>query len=339
MKKQSTSRSAFFSVIFAVIILVAIVHGANGVTYSVSRSWTDGIGTANLVGTVDVPLGNYTIMNGGAAPFTNVSLTLTLNGSSAFLDHADTSQIFGSGQFFIDATLSSLTFDTANADEGNPADLNFFDATNTTRYVTGSNGNPGFEAGYSQTDGVIANLSFPVVFGTAGEGGLTLVSAASVQRGFAIDLPISGPSGVEDRSGKPNKKFTITMTFSNDIASVGSADSTCGSVSGISIDGNTVTINLVNVAHGCNGTDITITANDIVDTDGNSLSSASVLMGLLLGDVNGDRVVDRADVNLVQQFTHQKINSHNFRADVSNDGFINRSDKDLVRQQLGTSLP
>jgi len=144
---------------------------------------------------------------------------------------------------------------------------------------------------------------------------------------------------VEDRSGKPNKKFTITMTFGNDVASVGSASSTCGSVSGISIDGNTVTLRLVNVAHGCNGSDITITANDIVDTDGNSLSSASVDMGLLLGDVNGDRVVDRNDVNLVQQFTHQKINSHNFRADVSNDGFINRSDKDLVRQQLGTSLP
>ncbi len=144
---------------------------------------------------------------------------------------------------------------------------------------------------------------------------------------------------MEDRSGKPNKKFTITMTFGNDVASVGSASSTCGSVSGISIDGNTVTLRLVNVAHGCNGSDITITANDIVDTDGNSLSSASVDMGLLLGDVNGDRVVDRNDVNLVQQFTHQKINSHNFRADVSNDGFINRSDKDLVRQQLGTSLP
>src|SRR4030095_3331948 len=117
------------SIILAVIILVAIVHGANGVTYSVSRSWTDGIGTANLVGTVDVPLGNYTIMNGGADPFTNVSLTLTLKGPSAFLDHADTSLILGSGQFFIDATLSSLTFDTANGDSGNPADLQFYDVT------------------------------------------------------------------------------------------------------------------------------------------------------------------------------------------------------------------
>jgi hypothetical protein len=83
MKKQSTSRSAFFSVILAVIILGAIFRGANGVTYTVSRSWTDGIGTASLVGTVDVPLGNYTIMNSGADPFTNVSLTLTVNGNSA----------------------------------------------------------------------------------------------------------------------------------------------------------------------------------------------------------------------------------------------------------------
>ena len=327
------------SIILAVIILVAIVHGANGVTYSVSRSWTDGIGTANLVGTVDVPLGNYTIMNGGADPFTNVSLTLTLNGISAFLDHADTSLIFGSGQFFIDATLSSLTFDTANADESNPADLRFYDATNTTLYVTGSNGNPGFEAGYSQTDGVVANLSFPVVFGTAGAGGLTLASAASIQRGFAIDLPISGPSGVEDRSGKTNKKFYVAMTFNNNITSVGSATTTCGGVSSWSISGPTVTFKLVGVAHGCNESDITITANDVMDDMGNTLASTSVAMGLLLGDVNGDRVVDGTDLRIVRSYRGQHTNGTNYRSDVSNDGFINASDVQLVNQQQGTSLP
>jgi hypothetical protein len=189
-------------------------------------------------------------------------------------------------------------------------------------------------------DGVWSDNASEHAFNLEGTtGGLTFDSAASVQRGFAIDLPLSGPSGVEDRSGKPNKKFFVAMTFNNEIDSVGSASSTCGDVSNISISGNTVTINLVGVAHACNGSDIAITANDIVDTDGNSLSSASVQMGLLLGDINGDRVVDRNDVNLVNQFTHQRINPHNFRADVSNDGFINQSDKELVRQQLGTSLP
>ena len=91
-------------------------------------------------------------------------------------------------------------------------------------------------------------------------GGLTLVSAASIQRGFAIDLPLSGPSGVEDRSGRPNKKFYVAMTFNNNITSVGSATTTCGGVSTWSISGPTVTFKLVGVAHGCNESDITITA-------------------------------------------------------------------------------
>jgi hypothetical protein len=140
MKKTNNPCGA--SVILAVIILLAIVHGANGVTYTVDRSWTDGVGTASLVGTVDVALGNYTIMNGGVDPFMNVNLTLTLNGDPLFLDHADTSLIFGTGQFFIDATLSSLTFDTANADGSNPADLRFYDVTNTTLYVIDSDAAP-----------------------------------------------------------------------------------------------------------------------------------------------------------------------------------------------------
>ena len=106
-----------------------------------------------------------------------------------------------------------------------------------------------------------------------------------------------------------------------------------------SSDPHKVNINLVNVAHGCNGSTITVTADSIADDQGNFSDSASVGLGLLLGDVNGDRVVDGHDINLARQFTHQKANSTNFRADVSNDGFIYSSDKRLIHQQLGTSLP
>jgi hypothetical protein len=58
--------------------------------------------------------------------------------------------------------------------------------------------------------------------------GISLVSAASVKGPFAIDLPLTGPSGVEDRSGGPNKKYTVVMTFNQNIVSVDSASSTCG---------------------------------------------------------------------------------------------------------------
>ncbi len=182
-------------------------------------------------------------------------------------------------------------------------------------------------------------LSSAELYASNEVGGLTLKSAASIQRGFAIDLPLSGPSGVEDRSAGPNKKFYVALTFSNNITSVGSATTSCGGVSSWSISGPTVTFKLVGVAHGCNESDITITANDVMDDMGNTVTSASVTMGLLLGDVNGDRVVDGTDLMIVRSYRGQHADGINYRSDVSSDGFIGVSDIQLVNQQQGTSLP
>ena len=167
------------------------------------------------------------------------------------------------------------------------------------------------------------------------------MSAASVKGPFAIDLPLTGPSGVEDRSGGPNKKYTVVMTFDQNIVSVGSASSTCGSVQSIVIDSadpHKVKINLVNVAHGCNGSTITVTADSITDDQGNVLDSASVGLGLLLGDVNADRVVNHSDYNEAQMHKGQKTDQENFRNDVNANGHIEHSDIALIRQQQGTSL-
>ena len=158
-----------------------------------------------------------------------------------------------------------------------------------------------------------------------GTGNLNLLSAASVKGPFAIDLPLSGPSGVEDRSGGPNKKYSVVMEFDQNIVSVGSASSTCGSVQSIVIDSadpHKVRLNLVNVAHGCNGSTITVTADSITDDQGNVLDSASVGLGLLLGDVNADRVVNRLDTNSAQMHKGQKAVQQNFRNDVNADGHI-----------------
>ena len=132
------------------------------------------------------------------------------------------------------------------------------------------------------------------------------------------------------------------MTFDQNITSVGSASSTCGSVQSIQIDSSdphNVRINLVNVAHACNGSTITVTADSITDDQGNVLDSASVGLGLLLGDVNADRVVNRSDTNEAQMDKGQKTDQENFRSDVNASGHINRSDIELIRQQQGTSLP
>ena len=172
-------------------------------------------------------------------------------------------------------------------------------------------------------------------------GPLNLLSVGSVKGEFSIDLPLTGPSGVEDRSGGPNKKYTVVMTFDQNIISVGSASSTCGSVQSIVIDSSDphkVNLNLVNVAHACNGSTITVTADSITDDQGNVLDSASVGLGLLLGDVNADRVVNRSDT-MRRRCTKGRRPSENFRNDVNANGHIEQADIALIRQQQGTSLP
>ena len=91
-----------------------------------------------------------------------------------------------------------------------------------------------------------------------------------------------------------------------------------------SSDPHKVNLNLVNVAHGCNGSTITVTADSITDDQGNVLDSASVGLGLLLGDVNADRVVNRSDTNEAQMHKGQKTDQENFRSDVNADGHISK---------------
>jgi hypothetical protein len=121
---------------------------------------------------VDVPVGNYLIQNAGPSPFTSVNLTLTVNATAYNLHNALTDVIYGSGQFFIDATATTLTFSTANANGANPADLVFSDNLNpaaNNRYGIGYNGSPGFEVAYTVAGNAQAGVTFPVVFGVVPE--------------------------------------------------------------------------------------------------------------------------------------------------------------------------
>jgi len=160
--------------VLAALAIIMIADSAHAITYQVNQSW--GGGFATLVGTVDVPLGTYTIMNNGPHPFTNVMLTLTVKGTSFTLDHADTSLIYGTGEFIIEATTEFLTFDTANTLAGNPADLTFYDSININRYAVGSDLNPHFESGITRAGIIADDISLPFLFGTVAGGGITLTA-------------------------------------------------------------------------------------------------------------------------------------------------------------------
>jgi hypothetical protein len=154
---------------------------AMAATYAVNRSFREGITTAMLSGTVAIPFGDYVLQSLSASPFTNVDLTLKVNATSYHLDRALTGIIGGTGRFLISADAANLEFNTTGGNGSNPADLVFSDTTNAennNRYVIGSNGNPGFEAAYTNTGSAIADLSFPIVFGIAvpEPGGLSSLS-------------------------------------------------------------------------------------------------------------------------------------------------------------------
>ncbi len=169
---------------------------------------------------------------------------------------------------------------------------------------------------------------------------LSLLSAESVQGGFAIDLPLTGDPGVESRSGGSQGSYTINFTFNGNLTSVANATTSCGTVTSSQIDGSDPHRYIVNLsAPTCNAQDVTVTLTGISDDQGNTLATASVTVGLLLGDVDGDGTVTTTDFSLTKADSGQTTDATNFREDLIANGRIDRTDARSVRQQIGTSLP
>jgi hypothetical protein len=194
------------------------------------------------------------------------------------------------------------------------------------------------------------NQGFPYDFsmgvnGTVtGQGGLTLVSAASSKKHgnagvFNIDLPLTGAPGVECRQGALGTATSIVFTFSDSVTSVDSTSTSCGRVISTTASGATVTVLLNNVQSSCDGSDVTVTLTGVNGGSG-SLASAAATFGVLAGDVNGDGTVDASDLQQVRGNSGAGlVTSANFRDDVSVDGKVNHADINLTRAARGNSLP
>ena len=148
---------------------------------------------------------------------------------------------------------------------------------------------------------------------------------------FDVNMPLSGTSGVEDRQ---TSTYSIVLTFSNGPITSGTATVTAGTaVAGSpSFSGNTMTVPLTGVA---NMQVVTLTVNNV----NGLLPSASVDIGFLVGDTNGDRSVNSADIGQTKAQSGNLVIGSNFREDVNIDGNINSSDIGLVKSKSGTSVP
>ena len=92
-------------------------------------------------------------------------------------------------------------------------------------------------------------------------------------------------------------------------------------------------------ATGCDQQVITVTINGVRDQLGNYLPTASANYGKLIGDVDGNGVVNFADVAAVRAGRWQKTTSDNFRLDVNADGSVYGPDYGIVKDSRRHSLP
>jgi YD repeat-containing protein len=173
---------------------------------------------------------------------------------------------------------------------------------------------------------------------------LTAVSSKLMHGGagpFSIDLPLTGNPGIECRSGGANGNYTLIFTFASPLTTVGGASVTAGtgSVSTSAIDPNDAHNYIVSLTGVTNAQYITVSLNNVTDSTGNFSAAVAGTMGVLIGDVNGSKRVDAADISLVRQQTLQSITSSNFREDINASDRIDAADVSIARQQTLTSLP
>jgi hypothetical protein len=157
---------------------------------------------------------------------------------------------------------------------------------------------------------------------------------------FDIDLPLTGSTGIECRSGA-NGDDTLVFTFANTLTNVGGASVTSGTgfVSSSNIDSTDAHNYIVNLTGVANAQLITVSLTNVNDSAGNASSAVSVSMGVLLGDVNGNGIVSNTDVAAVKAEVAAPVTTSNFRNDVNISGVISNTDVSTTKAQVGTTLP
>lgn len=181
---------------------------------------------------------------------------------------------------------------------------------------------------------LFASLGLSVV--TPAAKGFSLVSASSVQdqggQTFGIEIYLTGGS-VECRS--THGVFTLVFTFSDSLVSgSGTLESGMGQIYGNSTVGNTLTVNIRKVA---DVQTIQVGLDNVHSTSGEVLPPTHVNLGMLIGDVDQNQVVDEVDAKVTRNAAGQPI-ENNYRKDVTVDGIIDRQDLQVVRRSEGHTL-
>lgn len=155
-----------------------------------------------------------------------------------------------------------------------------------------------------------------------------------------FDINLAGGNAVECRSGGANGDYTLIFTFANPLVSADAVvTSGIGSVANSQIDGADAHNYVVNLTSVANAQNLTVNVGNVSDTSGDFSSAVPASMGLLIGDVNGNRAVNASDVALTKSRIGQTVDATNFRSDVNASGSFNASDVSAIKATVGTGLP
>ncbi len=201
-------------------------------------------------------------------------------------------------------------------------------------YITIVSDNTGGNVAYSATFNLEEDIYYVRVAPPASS--LTLLSAASrLTHGgagtFDIAMPLTGTSGVEDRSSSTyNAVFTFDGAVTSGEVQVVSGAATVGA---ISFTGNSLTAQVTGVT---SAEVVTLRAQNI---NGDGQQHGDVPFGFLTADVNGNRIVDKPDQQRIKADKNQVVNAGNFRDDINLSGIVDKPDVQSVQTNRGHSIP
>ena len=132
----------------------------------------------------------------------------------------------------------------------------------------------------------------------------------------------------------------MVFTFGLNLASADGASVTSGTgaVSANTIDSSDSHRYIVNLTGITDAQYIGVTLSNVSDSAGNHSDSISQEMGVLIGDVNGDGVVNVGDTALARSNAGVTLDNTNFQYDVNVDGFVNVGDTSIVKSKSGDFL-
>jgi hypothetical protein len=185
-----------------------------------------------------------------------------------------------------------------------------------------------------------ATLDAPVTWIVGSAPAPVLQSAASRRvHGAAgtFDIPLSLVATSPTTEPRQGPIHNIVFTFDKPVLSAIAAVTEGAAAAGApTYSGNSITVPITGAA---DQQYVTVALTAVASADGGVNGSASVRVGLLLGDVTQNRVVTVADLGQAEAELTQVTTAANFLLDVNASGTISLADTGLINSNLTRFLP